>query len=350
MQTGIGRTGAWFAGPVADADVVTVAKGLGGGIPIGACIGLGDAATLLQPGNHGTTFGGNPVACAAALAVLDTIEKDGLLEHATATGERLRAGLAADARVPEVRGRGLLVGLDLSRPLSAEVAAAAARRRASSSTTRHPTVSASLRPWSSATMTSTRSWPPGPGSSTTPTVASAMTKSALRPATKSARHQQIVDLVGAHEVRSQAELAELLAAEGVHVTQGTLSRDLVELDAVRVRTASGALVYAVPGEGGDRRPAAPGESAAASHRLARLCAELLVSAEASANLVVLRTPPGAAQFFASAVDKAELVDVLGTIAGDDTVLVIARDPKGGDAVARRFLALAEEHTPTPGRE
>ena len=93
-----------------------------------------------------------------------------------------------------------------------------------------------------------------------------MTGSALRPATKSARHQQIADLVGAHEVRSQAELAELLAAEGVHVTQGTLSRDLLELDAVRVRTPSGALVYAVPGEGGDRRPAAPGESAAAAHR------------------------------------------------------------------------------------
>ena len=125
VQTGIGRTGEWFAGPVADADVVTVAKGLGGGIPVGACVALGEAATLLQPGNHGTTFGGNPVACAAALAVRDTIEKDGLLEHATAMGERLRAGLAADERVPEVRGRGLLVGLDLSRPLSAEVAAAA---------------------------------------------------------------------------------------------------------------------------------------------------------------------------------------------------------------------------------
>jgi acetylornithine/N-succinyldiaminopimelate aminotransferase len=125
IQTGMGRTGRWFAGESADPDIVTVAKGLGGGIPIGACIGLGDAAKLLQPGNHGTTFGGNPVACAAALAVLDTIEKDGLLDHATDVGQRLRTGLAADPRVTEVRGRGLLVGLDLSQPLSAEVAVAA---------------------------------------------------------------------------------------------------------------------------------------------------------------------------------------------------------------------------------
>ena len=124
----MGRTGRWFAGESADPDIVTVAKGLGGGLPVGACIGLGEAGSLLEPGSHGTTFGGNPVACAAALAVIDTIEKEGLLDHATVTGERLRAGLAADDRVTEVRGRGLLVGLDLSRPLSAEVAAAALER------------------------------------------------------------------------------------------------------------------------------------------------------------------------------------------------------------------------------
>jgi len=171
-----------------------------------------------------------------------------------------------------------------------------------------------------------------------------MTEATLRPATKTSRHRQIVELVGHHEVKSQGELAALLAEQGVEVTQATLSRDLVELDAVKVRSASGALVYAVPGEGGDRRPHAPEESAAGAARLARLCGELLVSAEASANLVVLRTPPGAAQFLASAFDKAELHDVLGTIAGDDTVLVIGRDPRGGDELARRFLELAETHS------
>ncbi len=135
----------------------------------------------------------------------------------------------------------------------------------------------------------------------------------------------------------------------MHVTQATLSRDLVELDAVKVRSTSGALVYAVPGEGGDRRPATPGETAAGAVPPRPAGAELLVSAEASANLVVLRTPPGAAQFLASAFDKADLPDVLGTIAGDDTVLVIGRDPAGGDELVRRFLALAD-HAPDESKD
>ena len=170
-----------------------------------------------------------------------------------------------------------------------------------------------------------------------------MTESALRPGTKTARHQQIIDLVTHHEVRSQGDLATRLADQGVEVTQATLSRDLVELDAVKVRSTSGALVYAVPAEGGDRRPAAPGDTAAGTARLTKLCGELLVSADASANLVVLRTPPGAAQFLASAFDRADLPDVLGTIAGDDTVLVIGRERDAGDDLARRFLALADNH-------
>ncbi|WP_436700976.1 arginine repressor [Nocardioides sp. BYT-33-1] len=170
-----------------------------------------------------------------------------------------------------------------------------------------------------------------------------MHEHALTPMTKSARQALVAELLETREVRSQPELAELLGGRGVHVTQATLSRDLVELDAVRVRSASGALVYAVPAEGGDRSPVT-GESAASQHRLSRLASELLVSAEASANLVVLRTPPGAAQFLASAIDKVELSDVLGTIAGDDTVLVIGRDPAGGDALAHKFTALAEGDT------
>ncbi|HET6624896.1 MAG TPA: arginine repressor [Nocardioidaceae bacterium] len=167
------------------------------------------------------------------------------------------------------------------------------------------------------------------------------------PMTKGARQQRIVEILGRHQVRSQTELADLLAEAGVSVTQATLSRDLVELDAVKVRIASGALVYAVPSEGGDRTPHAGGETMASEARLARLLAELLVSADASANMALLRTPPGAAQFLASAFDRAEIGSILGTIAGDDTVLVISREPTGGEALAQRLLAMANgEPNPT----
>jgi acetylornithine aminotransferase len=126
VQTGMGRTGRWFAHASSGVtpDVVTLAKGLAGGIPVGACVALGEAGDLLQPGNHGTTFGGNPVAAAAALAVIETIEKEGLLEHAAEVGAALRAAVA-DPRVTEVRGEGLLVGLDLDAPRAAQVVAAA---------------------------------------------------------------------------------------------------------------------------------------------------------------------------------------------------------------------------------
>ena len=127
VQTGIGRTGEWFAHSRAEVtpDLVTVAKGLGGGIPIGACIGLGDAASLLQPGNHGSTFGGNPVATAAALAVITTIGDEGLLEHARTLGESIRAGLADHPLVAGTSGRGLLIGIALTHPVSAGVQKAA---------------------------------------------------------------------------------------------------------------------------------------------------------------------------------------------------------------------------------
>lgn len=156
---------------------------------------------------------------------------------------------------------------------------------------------------------------------------------------KVARQQRIVDLLGAHAVRSQSDLARLLAADGLAVTQATLSRDLDELGAVRVRHGDGQLVYAVAGEGGDPRPR-PAADEAGLERLTRRCAELLVSVEASANLVVVRTPPGAAQFLASAVDHSLLPAVLGTIAGDDTVLLVTREPTGGHDVVAFLLDLA----------
>jgi acetylornithine/N-succinyldiaminopimelate aminotransferase len=129
VQTGIGRTGSWFAFQQAGVvpDVVTLAKGLGGGLPIGACIGLGDAGDLLEPGQHGTTFGGNPVCAAAALAVLRTIADDGLLEHVNLVGKHI-ATAVEELRHPLVRdvsGAGLLIGIGLTTPVSAAVATAA---------------------------------------------------------------------------------------------------------------------------------------------------------------------------------------------------------------------------------
>jgi len=199
----------------------------------------------------------------------------------------------------------------------------------------------------------------------------------VSPLTKTARQAQIAGILTQTRVRSQEDLAERLAERGVRVTQATLSRDLDELGAVRLRGPDGALVYALPdepggpgsrpgglpgglstllsGQGGAAAPLAAqagpragaraGDSSAAdwdpSGRLARIAAEFLLSAEASANLVVLRTPAGAAQFLASAIDHAAWSSILGTVAGDDTVLVISRDPAGGTEVAEALLRIAE---------
>lgn len=203
----------------------------------------------------------------------------------------------------------------------------------------------------------------------------------VSPLTKTARQAQIAGILTQAAVRSQDELSHLLAERGVSVTQATLSRDLDELGAVRLRGPDGALVYALPGEpggpgsrpgglpgslsaligggapgaeqlapaagtrggarAGARAPDSGGPDRDPSGRLARIAAEFLLSAEASANLVVLRTPAGAAQFLASSVDHAAWSSILGTVAGDDTVLVITREPDGGRDVAAALLRIAE---------
>ncbi|GAA2345136.1 acetylornithine transaminase [Streptomyces cuspidosporus] len=129
IQTGIGRTGHWSECQAqgVEPDVITLAKGLGGGLPIGATVAFGPAAELLTPGQHGSTFGGNPVACAAAVAVLDTLAADGVLDRVKATGERLRDGIESlgHALIGHVRGSGLLLGIVLTEPLAPQVQQAA---------------------------------------------------------------------------------------------------------------------------------------------------------------------------------------------------------------------------------
>jgi transcriptional regulator of arginine metabolism len=148
---------------------------------------------------------------------------------------------------------------------------------------------------------------------------------------RTTRQTRVVDLLRSHDVRSQGELLSLLSDDGVEVTQATLSRDLVEVGAVKVRKGR-QLVYALPEPGGS--PA--GLSADLPTRLYRAADELLVSARRAGNQVVLRTPPGAANYLASCIDQAHLTDVLGTIAGDDTILVIGTTPSAARGFVRRI--------------
>jgi len=150
--------------------------------------------------------------------------------------------------------------------------------------------------------------------------------------TRAGRQSRIVAILSSSEVRSQSDLAARLANEGIDVTQATLSRDLEELGAVKLRGADGGTgVYIVPEDGSPVRGVAGG-----TDRMSRLLSDLLVSTDASGNLAVLRTPPGAAHYLASAIDRAALPQVVGTVAGDDTILVIAREPMTGAELAGMF--------------
>jgi transcriptional regulator of arginine metabolism len=145
------------------------------------------------------------------------------------------------------------------------------------------------------------------------------------PLTKAMRQARVAEVLEHHAVHSQIELARLLADRGLEIPQATISRDLVEIGAVRLRSSDGRLVYAVPGEGGERiRRARIGENEPSDAKLMRLAQELLLSVDASTNLVIVHAPPGAAQYLASAIDHAEWSSILGTVAGDDSILVIAR--------------------------
>jgi transcriptional regulator of arginine metabolism len=157
------------------------------------------------------------------------------------------------------------------------------------------------------------------------------------PMTRAARHARIVQLIRLGPVRSQTELSTLLGEDGFIVTQATLSRDLEELGAMKI---SGA--YLIPEDG--RPPLFETDQGPA--RLLRLLHELLTGVDASGNIAVLRTPPGAAQFLASALDRAGLSDIVGTIAGDDTILVVARDVTGGKALADKLAEWAAQPTET----
>ena len=176
----------------------------------------------------------------------------------------------------------------------------------------------------------------------------------LAPATKTARHACIVQILSRERIRSQAQLRKALALRGISTTQATLSRDLVALRATKIRPPGGELLYSMPeapgharaGRGAGRAQAAASPPPHTTPRLARWCAELLVTAEWAGSQLVLRTPAGAAQLLAGAVDDAMMPGVLGCIAGDDTVLVITRSPQVAAEVAGHLLALADPSTRT----
>ena len=149
---------------------------------------------------------------------------------------------------------------------------------------------------------------------------------------KPQRQHRVARLLEEQAISSQAQLVEMLAADGVIATQATVSRDLEELGAVKVRIPGGAMAYAIPDFTRERAPS--------DDHLKRLMSEFVVEVAHSANMVVLRTPPGSAHVVASALDRASLGDVLGTVAGDDTVLVVCNESVGGIVVATELAGLA----------
>ncbi|MHA2788894.1 arginine repressor [Corynebacterium sp. S7] len=159
------------------------------------------------------------------------------------------------------------------------------------------------------------------------------------PVSRTARQARILDILANSRVTSQVQLSELLLDEGIDITQATLSRDLDELGAVKVRPASGGRAYYTVNKQDQSLAEA---SSGPRDKLRRMLEELVVSVDYSANIAMLRTPPGAAQYLASYIDRVGLESVVGTIAGDDTIFVLARDPVTGKELARELAATPEQ--------
>ena len=164
-----------------------------------------------------------------------------------------------------------------------------------------------------------------------------------RPATRAARLHAIEEALTRHVVTSQSQLSDILAAEGIEVTQATLSRDLDELDATKVRVADGTMAYAVPGTIGHLEELTRGFVATkAEQQMAKVLGGLVVSVAAARNLVVIHTPSGAAQYVASVIDRQPVEGVLGTIAGDDTVMAVCADDDTAESWCRWLVVMVSK--------
>ena len=314
VQTGLGRTGTFFAYEQLglEPDLVTLAKGLGNGLPIGALLVREGVADAIGPGDHGSTFGGNPVTCAAACAVVEAID-DALLVDVVARGAQLAEGLAALPGVTGVRGRGLMLAAVLDRDAGPIVDAC--RELGLLVLTAGPDVLRFLPPL---------------------VVTEGEVDEALAAARECApmnpvRQQAILRLVRQRAISTQAELVEALREEGHEVVQTTISRDIHELGLVKVRAPSGRLVYATPG----------GDDADRRHAIGVAMRRYATGVERAGPLVVVTTPSGYASALAQALDEGAHPGVAGTIAGDNTIFVAPRDGTTAAALGDELLALLD---------
>ena len=314
VQTGLGRTGTFFAYEQLglEPDLVTLAKGLGNGLPIGALLVREGVADAIGPGDHGSTFGGNPVTCAAACAVVEAID-DALLVDVVARGAQLAEGLAVLPGVTGVRGRGLMLAAVLDRDAGPD---------------RRPMPRA--RPPRPHRRRGRASFPPATrrhGGRGGRGARSARECAPMNPV----RQQAILRLVRQRAISTQAELAEALREEGHEVVQTTISRDIHELGLVKVRAPSGRLVYATPG----------GDDADRRHAIGVAMRRYATGVERAGPLVVVTTPSGYASALAQALDEGAHPGVAGTIAGDNTIFVAPRDGTTAAALGDELLALLD---------